>query len=75
MIAYLIAILWLPMETRLWWAENGPSTTSGVYLDSVIYGDGIASRWLALDELEASLGFPNDAAFSAARVGIIWGDE
>lgn len=74
MIAYLIAVLWLPVEKRLAWSENGPSVTSGVYLDSVLYGDDALSRWLALDELEIALGFPDDAAFSSARVGIIWGE-
>lgn len=74
MIAYLIAVLWLPMEERIAWSESGPSVTSGAYLDSVLYGDDALSRWLSLDELEMALGFPDDAAFSAARVGIIWGE-
>lgn len=75
MTSLLIAVLWLPAEARLWWSENGPNVTTGVYLDSVVYGDGSLSRWLALDELEMALDFPDDAAFTAARLGIIWGQE
>lgn len=74
MIAALIAVLMAPMETRLWWSETGPACTTSAYLDSVIYGDGWASQWLAVDELEAALGFPDDAAFTAARVAIVWGE-
>jgi hypothetical protein len=72
--ALLIAILSMPMEIRLWWSECGPTATTNSYLDSVLYGDGVASRWLALDELEAALEFPDDAAFSAERVRIVWWD-
>jgi hypothetical protein len=72
--ALLIAILSMPMEIRLWWSENGPTVTTNVYLDSVLYGDGVASRWLALDELEAALDFPDGEAFTAERVRIVWCD-
>lgn len=74
MIAALIAALWLPLESRLAWLDYGPSVTLSPILSSVVYGDDALARWIALDELEAALDFPDDMAFTAARVAIIWGE-
>lgn len=76
MIAGLIAALWLSMADRLGIADQG-SALGAVYLDSVAYSDGSdagewVARWIALDELEAVLGWPDDAAFSAARGMMMW---
>lgn len=74
MIAALIAVLWMPLESRLAWMDYGPSVTLSPMLSSVVYGDDAFSRWIALDELEVALDFPDDAAFTAARVAIVWGE-